>query len=116
MAQRHDFHIVVAGAIQRGNDLAHAHQVVGVIGNHQRVVAGVGVDDVVGGDERTQHRHQIRRRFTIEVEYLGSNLITARAVAVTYAALQFGIRFGDDLAVTVGADHRIALHTQHGGQ
>jgi hypothetical protein len=30
-----------------------------VVGDDQRVVAGVDVDGVVGADQRAQHRHQV---------------------------------------------------------
>ena len=48
--------------VQRRDDLAEPLQVVGVVGDDQRVVARVGVDRVVRADQRPQHRHQVVRR------------------------------------------------------
>jgi hypothetical protein len=52
---------VAAGWSSAAMILADALQVVGVVGDDQRVVARVGVDGVVGADQRAQHRHQVVR-------------------------------------------------------
>ena len=78
---RDDFDVGGARGVERGDDLADALQVVGVVGDDQRVVARVGVDRVVGADQGPQHRHQVVRVLVVELEDLRQHLVAARARA-----------------------------------
>ena len=99
-------HLDVAGVghVQCRDDAAQALQVVGVVGDDQRVVAGVDVDGVVGADQRAQHRHQVIGVFKIEFEDVRHHLTGGcrcrrwGAAGVGHfghaAALQFGLGLG----------------------
>ena len=105
------------GDIHGRHDARQALQVVGIVGDHQRVVAGVHVDGVVGADQRAQHRHQVGRVFVVELEDLRDDLPAAgtRGAAARHAhaaALQLGVGLGHHLVQAGGLDHREALQTQ----
>ena len=113
------FHIAGVGYIERGDDAGHALLVVGVVGDDDRVVAGVDVDGVVGADEWTQHRHQVVGLLEVEFEDVRDDLTAARTAArflyfLHTAALQLGICFGHDFVEAFGLDHGKALQTQRG--
>ena len=116
MAQRQYFYIGSVGDIGAGNDARDALQVVRVVGDDQRVIAGVDVDGVVGADQRAQHRHQIAGVFVVELEDLRDDATAAMIAAAHghFIGLQFGIGFGDDLEQTCRLHHRKALHAQRG--
>ena len=99
VAQRDHFHIAGVGDIHGRHDARQALQVVSVIGDHQRVVAGVHVDGVVGADQRTQHRHQVVGALEVELEDLGDDLAAAGHLAARAA-------LGDAHACRLAAWHR----------
>ena len=72
-----DLDIGGVGHVQRRDDAAQALQVVGVVGDHQRVVAGVDVDRVVGADQRPQDRHQVVGGLVVQPEDLRDDLAAA---------------------------------------
>ena len=117
--QFNHFNIGCISHIQRGNDARNTPQVIRVIRDHQRVIQGVGIDSVVGADERTQNRYQIVRRLKIELENLRRNLPAEGTAWRTIAgfdrrALQFGIGFGDYFEQAGRLDHGETLHAQTG--
>ena len=118
--ERNHLHIAGVGHIHGRHDARQALQVVGVVGDHQRVVAGVHVDGVVGADERAQHRHQIGRILEVELEDLRDDLPAAgRAARVALhhahaAALQLGVGLGHHLVQAGCLHHREALQPQRG--
>ena len=120
VAQRDHFHIAGVGDIHGRHDARQALQVVRVIGDHQRVVAGVHVDGVVGADQRAQHGHQIGGVFKVELEDLGDDLTaTGRAARAALhhahaAALQLGVGLGHHLVQACSLHHRKALQPQRG--
>ena len=106
MLERQHFNISGIGHIHGGNDAPDATQVVGVIGDHQRVVAGVHIDGVVGTDQRAQHGDQVVGRFVVETKNLGHHLVANGAARAGFmegdcGGLQFGIGLGHHL-VQVG--------------
>ena len=106
---------VLAGLVERGDDLADALQVVGVVGDDQRVAAGVGVDRVVGADQRPQHGHQVVRVLVAQREDLRDDLVAAqrRHVADRHrAGLQLGVGLGHHLQQAAALDHREAQPAQ----
>jgi hypothetical protein len=99
VAHRDHLDLACRGAVQGGDDLAQALQVGRVVGDHQRVVAGISGDGVVGRDQRAQHRHQVGRGFVAQAEDLGDDLVAARQLGAPNthgAVLQFGIGLGHD--------------------
>jgi hypothetical protein len=112
------FHAGGIGHIERGNDAAQALQVVAVIGDDQRVGAGVHVDGVVGADQGAQHGHQVVGVFVVQAKDLRHDLSAAgRCVACrNRAALQFGFGFGQDGVKARRLDQGKALHAQLGGK
>ena len=120
VAYRHHIHISGGGSVQRGNDFAEPGQVVGIVGNHQRIVARVGIDRIVGRNQRPQHRHQIASRFIIQAKNPGSDLVALEphriAPDLDRRRLQLGVGFRHHFGVTVAGHHRITLQTQGGCQ
>ena len=118
--QRNHLHIGGPGHVQRGDDAAQALQVVGVVGDDQRVVAGVDVDGVVRPDERAQHRHQVVGRLVVEPENLCHHLVGGgqcrHGSGVDHRALQLGVGLGHDFVQPAGVHQRKALQPQHGGK
>ncbi|MCY1220807.1 hypothetical protein D9M72_328370 [compost metagenome] len=118
MAQRYQFDLARSGRVDRGDDARQPAQVVGVVGDDQRVVGRVGGDGVVGRDHRPQHRHQVVGRLIVEPEHLRHHLVAAARRRADHRgrALQLGIGLGHDLGEAVALDHRVALHAQHRAQ
>ena len=119
MLQRNDLQVGCVGHVQRLHDARNAAQVVGVVSDHQRVVARVDVDDVVGRDQRAQHWHQVAGIFVRDLEDLGLNLAGGdRAlVAVVHrhrSALQLGVRLRHHLVQAIYLHHGKTLHAQGG--
>ena len=77
MFKRNHFQISRIRPVYAGNNSGNALKVVGVIGNHQRVVVGVGRNRVVGCDKWAQHRHQCSGRFIVQLKHLGYDRIAA---------------------------------------
>ena len=96
--------------------LRDALQVVGVVGDDERVVAGVGVDRVVRADQRAQHRHQVVRVLVGEAEDLRDDLVALarRRLGRDDAGLQLGVGLGHDLEQAADLDHREAEAAQRG--
>ncbi len=73
--QRNHFHVGGAGHVERADDAPEALQIAGIVGDDQRVVAGVDVDGVVGADQRTQDGHQMVGGLVVEAENLRHDLV-----------------------------------------
>ena len=116
MFQRDDLNFRRVGHIHRCNDLRQATQVVGVVGDHQRVVARVDIDGVVRADQRPEHRHQVIGRFKIEFEDLGKDLAACGQLTGisdgNAATLQFGIGFRHYFVHSASIHQRRALQTK----
>ena len=113
--ERHHLHARGVGDVQRGDDAAHALQVVAVVGDDQRVAAGADVDGVVGADQRAQHGHQVGRVFMHEAEDLRLHLPAAgapRRLRPHAAAAQLGFGLGQHQRHAIGFHHRKALRAQ----
>ena len=113
--QRNDLDVGGARHIERGNDAADALQVVGVVGDDQRVVARVDVDGVVGPDQGPQHRHQVVGRLVVEPEDLGDHRVRCGTGAGTghhHAAHELGIGLRHHLVEPAGVHQREALQPQ----
>ena len=112
--QHNDFQITGIRYIERGNDARHALQVVGVVGNDQRVVARIDVDGVVRADQRAQHRHQVVGGFVVQAKDLCGNLVAraANRTGADAAPLQLGVSLGHHLGQTRGLHHGKALQPQ----
>ena len=107
-------HVGRVGHVHRGNDLGHAAQVVAIVSDHQRVVAGIHVDGVVGTDQRAQDGHQVVGILKIEFENLGGDLAVAHGIAREHRpALELGIGLGHDLVQTRRVHYGVALQAQH---
>ena len=68
VAHRHHVEVGADRRVERGDDLRQPAQVVGVVGDHQAVVARVGHDRIVGRNQRTQHGGQVGGRFVAKVK------------------------------------------------
>ena len=113
MAQRDDLDVGGVRNVERGDDAREALQVVGVVGDHQRVVAGIHVDRVVGADQRPQDRHQVAGGFIVQAEDLRHDLVARHRRAHGHgAALQLGIGLGHDFQQPARFDHREAGQAQ----
>ena len=112
--QRHDLQLAAGGLVERGDDLAQALQVVGVVGDDQRVVAGARVDRVVGGDQRTQHGHEVVRVLVVELEDLRQHHVAAlrRRAHRHRAGLQLRVGLGHHLQEAARLHHREAQAAQ----
>jgi len=53
--QRHDVDVAPRRRVDRRDDAADAPHVLGVVGDHDGVVGGVGVDRVVGSNQGAKH-------------------------------------------------------------
>jgi hypothetical protein len=113
VAQGNYLHVGRVGHVQCGNDAGEALQVVRVIGDHQRVVAGIDVDGVVGADQRAQDGHQVAGRLVVQPENLGDDLVARHRGAGGHgSALQLGIGFGHELEQATRFHHREARQAQ----
>ena len=114
MFQRNHLQVAGIGHVQRGDDAGDALQVVGVIGDHQRIGARVDVDGVVRADQRAQHWHQVVCALVVQLEDLGLHLAAAIADRTDRhrAALQLGIRLRHHLVQAGRFHHGKALQAQ----
>jgi hypothetical protein len=112
--QRHDLHVGARRQVERRDDLAQAREVLGVVGDDQRVAARVGVDGVVGADQRPQHGHEVVRVFVAQREDLRDDLVAAlRHLADAHGTgLQLGVGLGHHLQQARGLHHRKAQAAQ----
>ena len=109
----HHLHPGGVGHVQRGDDAPDALQVVPVVGDDQRVGAGVDVDGVVGADQRAQHRHQVVGVLVRQAKDLRLDLPAAPDGAGRHAAgLQLGLGLGQHQRQAVLLDQRKALDAQ----
>ena len=112
MFQRHDLDAGARGLVERGNDLGDALQIGRIVGDDQRIAADVGVDGVVGADQRPQHRHQIVGILVAQREDPRDDLVAADALAGDRvvdrdgAGLQLGVGLGHELEQPVAVHHR----------
>ena len=74
MLKPNNFNPCGIGHIKRCNDGGQALQVIGIVGNDQRVVARVGINGVVRADQGAQHRHQVVSRLVVQPKNLRENL------------------------------------------
>ena len=118
--QRDHLHVGGVGRVQRGDERAQPRQVACVVGDHQRVAAGVDVDGVVGADERAQHRHQVGRAFVHQRDDLGDDVValggSGRRACRCRSGQQAGLGLGHHLAQPGGLDHGVAQPAQTAGE
>jgi len=92
--------------IERRQDASDSLQVVGVIGDHQRIGTGAHVDRVVGADQRAQHRHEVVGSLVMESKYLRHQLVACGGCPYAHrSTLELGVRLGYDLEQTIRVDH-----------
>ncbi len=118
IAQGHDDGLTGGRDIERGDDAVDALQVVGVVGDDQRVAGRDRGDAVVGRDQRSQHVDQLRRRLVLERVDLGHQAIAAggdRPMRYRRGML-LGIRLGHDLGHALALHRREPLQAQRGEQ
>ncbi len=96
MLERDHDRIGIGRLVDRIDDFRDALQVVRIVRDHQRVVVRVGGDAVVGGDQRAQYRHQLRRRFVLQLEHLRLNDL-APARLILRSQREASVHFGVDL-------------------
>ena len=101
---------VALGHVDGFDDLGDAADVLGVVGDDDGVVAGVGVDRVVRRYDRAQHRDQVHRVFVLQAE--GAGLHAAAAGAIHRPAEQLGISLRHHLGHAAHIHHAEALHAQ----
>ncbi len=89
-------------------------QVVGVVGDDERVAARIGGDRVVRRDQRPQHVDELRRRLVLERDDLGDEPIAAGRDRPhrDRAALLLGVGLGHDLHHAVAFDDGESLQPQ----
>ncbi|MCY1531268.1 hypothetical protein D9M68_664880 [compost metagenome] len=121
MLELDDFDVGRVGHVERRDDARQPAQVVGVVGDHERVVARVHVDGVVRRNQRAQHRQQAVGRLVVQAKDLRDDLVArGRAGAadggVDGAGLQLGVGLGHHFVQAVGFHHREALQAQRGGE
>ena len=112
--ERHDDRFAAWRLVERRDDLVDAPQVVGVIGDDQRIRSCVGGDAVVRGYQRTQHVDQLQRRFVAQRNDLCHEAVPAAAdrTARHLRSLNLGVGFHDELGHAVALDRRDALQAQ----
>src|SRR5262249_28737111 len=106
------------GLVDRIDDLLYALQVVGVVGDDQRVAARIRGDGVVGRDQRAKYRHQLRGRLVAQGENLRLDSVASGARLLLRAArrarVQLGVGGGNDLDAAAFLYRRVTLHAQGG--
>jgi hypothetical protein len=75
VADRDDIEVGGHRRVERGDDLRQALEVVGIVGDHQAVIARVGHDGIVGRDQGAQHGGQVGGRLVLQVINLGCYLV-----------------------------------------
>jgi hypothetical protein len=100
--------------IDRSDDAADATQIVGVVGDDERVVACVGVDRVVRADQGPQDRHQVVGRLVLQAKDLRQHLIATsrRRSDHDYGRLKLGVGFRHHLEQALDLDHGEAQAAQ----
>ncbi len=100
------------------DDAANPLDVLGVVGHHQRVVVGVGIDRVVGRHQRPDDRQHLCRRLVAQGKGLGDRLVAARAdlTRIHRRRVQLGVCFRQHDGNALAIDDRIALQAQCGEQ
>ena len=106
------------GLVERRDDPVDPPEVVRVVGDDQRVAAGIRGDRVVRRDQRPQHVDELRRRFVPERDDLGDQPVAAgRHRPLRHrAALLLGVGLRNDLHHPVALDRGEALQAQRGEQ
>ena len=114
VAQRHDDRLAARRLIERRDDPVEPLQVVGVVGDDERVAVRVGGDRVVRRDQRAQHVDELRRRLVLERDHLRHQPVAAGAdgPAGHRAALLLRVGLGHDLDDAVAFDGGEALQPQ----
>ena len=104
--------------VDRLNNFIDASEVFGVVGDDQRVVVGIGVDDIIRRDQGTQHGQELRRRFVFQHEYLGDHLIALVLVRAfdQRRVVELGVSLGNDLDHAGPFNGGEALQAQRGQQ
>ena len=102
-----------AGRSTRMMRWMRAH-VLRVVGDDDRVVVGIGGDEVVRGDERAQHRHELHRDLVLQHEDLRHDAVArhARGLLAHRARARLGLGLGHDLHEAAVLDRGVALHAQ----
>ena len=111
---RHEHRLARGRLVERRDDAIDALQVVGVIGDDDRVVRDVRRDRDVRRNQRPQHGHELRGGFIAQRDDLGDDALAARRhrAALHRSCLRLRVRFGDDLDDAIGFDRRVPLHPQ----
>jgi len=114
--QRDHLDVGRAGRVQRGDQRAQARQVARVVGDDQRVGAGVDVDGVVRADQRAQHGEQVARVLVLDRDDLRDDGVALGGAAGRdrHPGLQPRLGLGHDATQALGLDHRIAQAPQCG--
>ncbi len=116
VGQRYDGDFGAGGHVERGDDARDALEVVGIVGDDQRIAGGADVDGVVGRDQGPQHGQQAAGRGIAQLEDLRDHLIATTGNArrrqpdAHRPALQLGVGLGHDLK------HAVMLHHGKAGQ
>ena len=112
--ERHDDRLAARRNIERRDDLVDAPQIVRVVGDDERVGAGVGGNGVVGRDQRTQHVDELERRLESQRDDLGHQAVAAAADRSAHhlGALQLRIGLHDQLGHAIALDRDDALQAQ----
>ena len=102
------------GQVDRLDDALDAAHVLRVVGDDDRVVVGIGRDEIVRGDERAQHRHQLHRGLVLQDEDLRDDAVArdARRLLADGARARLRLGLGNDLHEAAFLDRRVALHAQ----
>jgi hypothetical protein len=114
--ERNDSDIVAHRLVDLVHDAHHPADVVGVIGDDQRVGLVVGGELTGRRHERTQQRNHLGGRGVLHNQHMGHHAFAAVRLALqVHIGIGFGIGCGDDLGDTDTFDGREALRLE-GGQ
>ncbi len=118
VAERDDDGLAARRLIERGDDAVDALEIVGVVGDHERVGVWVRGDRVVWRDERSQHVDELRRGFVAQRHDLGDEPIAAgrHGAARNHAALLLCVGLRHDLHHALAFDGSESLQTKRGEQ
>ncbi len=108
VAHRHHDRFATRRLVQRRDDPVDPLQIVGIVGDDERVAARVGSDRVVRRDQRPQHVDELLGRFVPELDDLRHQPIAAAGERPLGdgTALLLGVDFRDDLHDSVAFDGR----------
>jgi hypothetical protein len=108
MPERNDHGLARRRLVERRDDLLDAPQVLGVIGDDERVGPRKGRDRVVGRNQRSQHVDHLLRRLVAQRHHLRDQAVpaaadrTARDLRTVHLGLGFQHQLGDAVAFDGG--------------